>query len=111
MWKKLSNKVDKDSLWVQVNTDETYVSDDIIDSLVQQFTPLNISNIVKVDIDRLDHAESPDNLSNGAGGSPGNTLGRGTPAHLKKYRQCHVLSQKAEQNICNIFASILLSFN
>ncbi|OTF81037.1 hypothetical protein BLA29_014972, partial [Euroglyphus maynei] len=44
MWKKLpAVKVSEESIWVQVNSDDVYVSDDIIDSLVNRFASSNVA--------------------------------------------------------------------
>lgn len=114
MWKKLqAMKVSEDSIWVQVNSDDVYMSDDIIDSLVNKFASANSamthSGAKGHDADNIDRGDSQDGLvdSSSSGDAVGNLgiSGRQTPSlHSRKHRQCRVLGDKTAQNI-----SIMLS--
>ena len=79
-----------------MNSDDVYVSDDIIDSIVQNFsTQPSGSAFNTMDSDKLSVTDGSTNDVNGNG--------RTTPLLSKKRRVCQVLNDKTAQNLCKTF--------
>ena len=88
-WKKLTpTKVSENSIWVQVNSDDVYVSDDLIDSIVENFASTSSGGALK----------GVDDKFGVAGGGPKGNNKAGSQIS-KKILKCRVLSEKTAKNL------------